>query len=430
MNKNQQEPTALIPEDSILSAMMTEPERWVKKCRGAGLTPSTFYKRENQLIFEAISKRNERNLDCDFRSVIYQLKKEGIYHSCGGDERFEILLAVSDLSVTPSQVEEHLSEVKDTFARRKALRHADRAKEAALSGETSQEVLDSLKLAIEDIRLTTSQKQSFHTIKQALKLAAQEMEERAKNGDLPGISTGINHLDFIGGGIKPGELWIIGGKTSGGKSALSYQMVNPALDAGGKVLIFTLEMGVSEVAARLVSCRGRINMRAITNPQTGGKNGGPLTNADCERIKQVSQNLSEKQLLISDEPGMSIDYIMAQAEAEAEKGEIDIIVVDYVQLIQGRRLNGENREQELSRYSKNLKQLAKKLNCAVFSPVQLNDEGRIRESRSISHDADVVLTITDDHIRVDKWRSAPRDQKLALSLVGEFQRFELNSGKK
>jgi len=430
MKIDQPEPTALIPEDSILSAMMTNPNRWVKKCKGAGLTPAMFFKRQNQLIFEAISKRHQKSLDCDFRSVIYQLKKMGIYGDCGGDERFEILLAVSDLSVTPSQLEEHLSEVKDTFARRKALRHAERAKEAALSGETSQDVLDSLKTAIEDIRLTTSQKQSFCTIKEALRIAAEEMEKRAKNGDLPGISTGINQLDFIGGGIKPGELWIIGGKTSGGKSALSYQMVNPALDAGGKVLIFTLEMGVSEVAARMIACRGRINMRAITNPQNGGKNGGPLTKSDCEKIKKTSKILSEKNLLISDEPGMSIDYIMAQAEAEAEKGEIDIIVVDYVQLIQGKRLSGENREQELSRYSKSLKQLAKKLNCAVFSPVQLNDEGRIRESRSISHDADVVLTITDDALRVDKWRSAQRDQQVPLCLVGEFQRFELNTARK
>ena len=424
MNKDEL-PNALIPEDSILAMMIVDSQKWVTKAKGDGLTPSMFFRPENQRIYQTIINRHNEGQECDVRSVIYSLQKSNTYELCGGDERFEILLAVADAPVTPSQFVEHLSEVRDTYARRKALKHAEKAKNAAMSGETAQDVLDSLKIAIEDIKLATVQKKAFSTIKTALNQAQKEIAERMENGDLPGISTGINQLDNIGGGMKPGELWIIGGKTSAGKSALSYQIINPALDEGGKVLIFTLEMGVSEVASRLISCRGRINMRAITNPRSGGHNGGGLSKHDLENIRRTSDALCDKELLISDEPGMSMDYIVAQSESEAELGPIAAIVVDYAQLIQGARLNGENREQELSRYSKNLKQLAKKLKCTVISPVQLNDEGRIRESRSLSHDADVCLSICDDGIRVDKWRSAARDQMLPLVLVGEFQRFEL-----
>jgi replicative DNA helicase len=165
-------------------------------------------------------------------------------------------------------------------------------------------------------------------------------------------------------------------------------------------------------------------MKALTNPQNAGKDGAGLNKGQLIKIKQSADNLREKQLLISDEPGMSMDYIIAQSEAEAELGKVDAIVVDYVQLIQGTRLHGENREQELSRYSKELKQLAKKLKCVVISPVQLNDDGRIRESRSISFDADVVLFIADNGVRVDKWRNAQRDQLLPLELNGSIQRFE------
>lgn len=417
-------PKALIPEDSILSMMLIDSAKWLSKAKGDGLKPSMFFRPENQIIYKTLIDRHNEGADCDVRSVIYHLEKNDKYERAGGDDRFEILVAVADAPVTPSQFAEHLSEVRDTYARRKALTHAYSAHNAALSGNSSQDVLDSMKNAIEDIKLATVQKKAFSTIKHALGLAAKEMEERMKHGDIPGLSTGIHQLDNIGGGMRPGELWVIGGKTSGGKSALSYQVINPALDAGEKVLIFTLEMGVAEVASRLISCRGRINMRAITNPRSGGANGQQIEVGQKRAIHKHSNLLSEKNLLISDEPGMSIDYIIAQSEAEAELGAVSVIVVDYVQLIQGNRLQGENREQELSRYSKNLKQLAKKLKCTVISPVQLNDEGRIRESRSLSHDADVVLTIVDNGIRVDKWRSAARDQLLPLELVGEFQRFE------
>lgn len=423
-NDNNEEPKALIPEDSILAMMMADSATYVSRAKGDGLTPSMFYRSENQLIYRVILERREKALDCDIRSMIHALEKTGQYERAGGDDRFDLLLAVAKSPVTASQFTEHLSEVRDTYARRKALTHALSAKKAAISGETAQDVLDALKTAIDDINLATSRKKAFVSIGKALDMAQREMQDRIKNGKLPGIPTGVDELDRIGGGLRPGEFWVIGGKTSSGKSALSYQITNPALDTGHKVLIFTLEMSVSEVATRMLSCRNRIDMRAITNPQNGGPQGRSLNKSQLASIKSATTELRDKNLLISDEPGMSIDYVIAQSEAEAELGEVSIIVVDYVQLIQGKRLTGENREQELARYSKDLKQLAKKLKCAVISPVQLNDDGRIRESRSISFDADVCLLIGDDNLTVQKWRNAERNQTLDLELIGKFQRFE------
>jgi replicative DNA helicase len=418
-------PRALIPEDSILAAMMADSHTWVTRAKSEGLVPDMFYRPENRTIYRRILKRHEAKLDCNFRPMIHDLEKAGEYERSGGDERMEMLMAVAESPVTPSQFAEHLEEVRDTYARRRAITHALRAKETALSGDSSQEVIDALKGALDDLQLATARKKAFQTIAESLRDAQREMMERLEKGQLPGISTGIRELDQVGGGMKPGEFWVISGKTSGGKSALSYQVINPALDAGRKVLIFTLEMSCAEVATRLIACRGRINMRAMTNPQNAGRDGRGLEKGQIEAIKRAASNLAEKHLLISDEPGMTIDYIVSQSEMEAEMGSVDVIVVDYIQLIQGSRLTGENREQELSRYSKDLKQLAKRLKCTVISPAQLNDEGRIRESRSLSHDADVVLSITDDGVRVDKWRSAARDKLLPLHLVGEYQRFEV-----
>ena len=142
------------------------------------------------------------------------------------------------------------------------------------------------------------------------------------------------------------------------------------------------------------------------------------------QIKRSSEALRQSNLLISDQPNMSIDYVCAQAEMEAEMGGVDLLVVDYLQLLDGGRKTGDSQEQELATYSRRLKQLAKKLKCPVISPAQINDEGRLRGSRAIGHDADVVLKIQPDGVAVAKYRNAPKNDVLPLGLVGQFQRFE------
>ena len=179
----------------------------------------------------------------------------------------------------------------------------------------------------------------------------------------------------------------------------------------------TLEMTSDEVFARLMSCRSRIDLGRIMKPR--GMDKGELM-----KMKRSSDTLRQSKLLISDQPNMSIDYVCAQAEMEAEIGGVDLLVVDYLQLLDGGRRSGDTQEQELATYSRRLKQLAKKLKCPVISPAQINDEGRLRGSRAIGHDADVVLKINHEGIAVDKYRNAPRNSILPLALMGHFQRFE------
>jgi len=422
---NQELPTALIPEETILAMMMTQPN-YTKRAKSDGLLPSMFHDLENQVIFATMIMRDDDGQDNDIRSLVHTLEKNGDLERAGGVGKMEILVSVSEAPVTPSQFAEHLTEVRDAYALRKALELAERTKDAVYSTGSAADVIESFKSAVDELNLATVQKKSFCTIKEGLKLALADLKKRLESEDLPGRPTGIPLLDHIGGGMRPGELWIIGGKTSAGKSALSLQIINPTLDAGGKVLIFTLEMGVSEVVTRLISCRDKISMRALTNPRSGGTNGGSIEVGQQQAIGKSANKLNSACLLISDEAGMTIDYIISQSEQQDELGPIDVIVVDYIQLISTLKRSGESREQELSRISKQLKQLAKKLHCVVISPSQLNDEGRLRESRAIGQDADVLLTIVDDGVRIDKYRNAERNSLLNVTLNGEFQRFESN----
>lgn len=145
---------------------------------------------------------------------------------------------------------------------------------------------------------------------------------------------------------------------------------------------------------------------------------------ESKAIKSGSALLAQSNMLIADEPNMTIDFICSQCEQMADRHKIGVIAIDYIQLVESHSRKGESREQELSRISKRMKQLAKKIKCPVISPAQLNDDGKLRESRAIGQDADVVLKITDKGIAVSKFRNAERDQLLPLTLSGKIQRFE------
>ena len=153
-------------------------------------------------------------------------------------------------------------------------------------------------------------------------------------------------------------------------------------------------------------------------------NPNETTQGELQKIKKAAEWLGEQNLQIADTPNMSIDYICSQAEQYAESHDVGLVVVDYIQLIEGSRQRGQSREQELASMSRRLKQLAKKVKAPVISPAQLNDDGRLRDSRAIGHDADVILKIKEGGVAVDKFRNSQRDDVLPLKLNGAIQRFE------
>ena len=415
-------PHAEGPEKSILSSMLQHPETYVIRAKSEGLIPAMFYAPNHSRLFKIFVDWMDDGREIELIALTDWMMKRDLLDSMGGPSA---LSEIYTYAPSPAHFASHLAEVRECYAKRKAIQSAYTIIEKSMDGDCSaQDAISALSKGVDEVRLATAQKKAFSDAQEACARFFDVMRERSENGDLPGLSTGIHQLDAVGGGMRPGELWVICGETSAGKSVLSYQICNPALNEGKKVLIFTLEMGVDEVFSRLVSCRKRVSMKAITQPQNAGPNGGGLTKQQRQDIARGANDLKDRNLLITDEPNMSIDYVVSQCEIESENGEIALIVVDYIQLLESTRRQGESREQELSRISKQLKQLAKKMGCPVVTPAQLNDEGKLRESRAIGQDADVVLKIRDNGIKVAKFRNAARDQILPLQIVGEFQRFE------
>jgi replicative DNA helicase len=237
------------------------------------------------------------------------------------------------------------------------------------------------------------------------------------SGGLPGMSTGIAELDEICGGMRPGEFWVIAGKPSRGKSVLMLQIASKFISDQRPVAIHSLEMMTHEVIGRLISTMTHTNYGSITQPRSAARH-------ELQKIQTGVEQISSAPLWIDSSSNQSIDSIAAEAERIRDlHGSLDLVVVDYLQLIRGSRSSRESREEEVARVSGGLKQLAKHLQCPVISASQLNDNNQVRESRAIEQDADALLFIAEDGLKVGKLRNGRRDVVLPLRLNGQYQEF-------
>lgn len=306
-----------------------------------------------------------------------------------------------------------------------ALRHtcAKRLLQAAttnLGDISGHDAVSSLRGAVERAQSVLQGSTDIHDAKRAVKEFVASLQGRFEDEMASGIPTGIDQIDRHTGGMRAGELWVIGAKTSGGKSVLMLQMAARMIQDGKRVLIFSLEMGVDEVVARMVSNTGSVNLSNIMAPRN-------LKKEEQKRIVSHAEALTATNMMICDEAGLSMDQITAHCLRQKETVGLDLVVIDYLQMVSARYVKGQNREQEVAGISRACKQLAKKAKCPIITATQLNEAGQSRESRAIEHDADNVLLIADTPegavIRFWKCRNGERGKSFTATLRGEYQRF-------
>lgn len=285
-------------------------------------------------------------------------------------------------------------------------------------GTDPEELRESLQTLLDNVTNALSSPGGMIPAKDAGQSFFDRFSEAYENGEIPGQSTGFEVIDSVSGGMKKGELWIVGAPTSCGKSVLMLQVASHVAASGKHVLVFSLEMMAPEIIGRLASCHGRIDNERITKPRSAKKH-------DLEKIRRTVLEIADWKLWIDDRANQTLQRIESECIRQRDlKGPVDLVVVDYLQLVKGERGRMEQQHEEISRVSKGLKNLAKTLECPVITATQLNDEGRIKGSREPSFDADAVLIIGGDGVKVVKLRNAERGQLLQLQLNGAFQRFE------
>ena len=398
-------------EKEILSCMFRDPSNFIPRSASDGIDVGAFYLPAHQSIFENLKADYQATGNLDSTLFIQKRLLDKTIDRMGG---VSAVLDVFGYSCNAGQNWSHHAEI---LREQKALRVAHFDSKAVSDATDSDSAARLAQKLLADIQSAVSGPRRASTGKQSVDEFSDKLQADMTAGAYPGKETGIAALDEISGGLKPGELWVVGGKPSQGKSVLLLQVAAERIRNGDPVAIFTLEMMKTEIIGRLVSCMGRVDYGEIVQPKN-------INRGVIQRIQNAAATIRNSPLWIDDSANQSIETITAEATRIRDShGSLALVVVDYIQLIRGGRGKNESREEEVARASGGLKQMAKALGCPVISASQLNEQGQVRESRAIAQDADAVLFIVEEGIKVGKMRNGVRDSVLNLKLDGRFQRF-------
>jgi len=403
-------PSAHTSEKAVISSILKD-ATLLKRAAADGITVESFYHPDTQTLWNACRDLPPADSNqYDLISLVQHLNDSGNLDRIGGAAQ---VVEVYNYAPTPAGWTQWVVTLKEYQARRLAQQAARQIAEA----EDATTAIDSFRTTLQSLQQVVSGKQRSINAEKAGKQFIENLLKDYNSGNLPGMSTGIAELDEICGGMRPGEFWVIAGKPSRGKSVLMLQIASKFISDQRPVAIHSLEMMNHEVIGRLISTMTHTNYGSITQPRSAAKH-------ELQKIQRGVEQISSAPLWVDSSSNQSIDSIAAEAERIRDlHGSLDLVVVDYLQLIRGSRSSRESREEEVARVSGGLKQLAKHLQCPVISASQLNDNNQVRESRAIEQDADALLFIADDGIKIGKLRNGRRDVVLPLRLNGQYQEF-------
>ncbi|MCA9383331.1 replicative DNA helicase [Candidatus Dojkabacteria bacterium] len=417
-------------EKSVLGAILIDEDAIYKVAEF--LVPEHFYVREHQHIFQAIMELYTQRKPIDVLTLTSVLKKKKKLTEIGGNKTLSELVAQVP---TAAHVEEYGKMITEASTRRKMISLSAKIDEMAYQEDEEIDVL--LDRAERDL-LTIAESSSdndFVHVAQLLEEAYERAEELNKDpGKLKGVPTGFPYLDSLLGGMQKSDLIILAARPSVGKTAFSLDVArHAAVNEGKSVAIFSLEMSNAQLMDRLLSMQVGIGLWDLRM--------GRIKEDAFAKLSDAMGILSEANLYIDDTPGIGIMELRTKArKLKVERG-LDMIVIDYLQLITGRAQ--ESRVQEVSEISRMLKGLARELDVPVLSLAQLSRavEQRadgipqlsdLRDSGSIEQDADVVVFLSrmqDDEednqnrmLHVAKHRNGPTGE-IELFFVKDQARF-------
>lgn len=406
-------PSVLMAEKAVLSAFIHQPKRFIGRASAEGIDADCFHLRRP--LYEVLTEtfRESPGMESfDIVTLITRLQLDGALDRCGGPAEIADIYNYTyenfgDWSVWGSQLREA-----------KARRMGMMAAEMMANAETSEDALRTAKDTVASIERALAGRSKAKSGKEAAAAFVAQWKADFESDDaIPGMPTGFDEIDGICGGMRDGQLWIVCAKSTRGKSIMMLQIAANAISHGKTVAIFSAEMTTAEVVGRLVTVLGSVNYEAITQPKKSNKHDRSAMGRGIEAV--VGSNV-----WIEDTSGMTMEMIDGECQRIKDvTGALDMIVIDYLQIVKGERHRGESREQEVARISMGAKQMAKKFGVPVVTASQLNSTGETRESRSLENDADTLLFIADDGVKVGKMRNAKRNQVIPLFMHGDKQKF-------
>ncbi len=430
-------PQSMEAEQSVLGGLMLDNESWFDLVEI--ISAQDFYRPQHQIIFEAMMDLSNADEPLDAVTVAERLRSQGLLEKVGD---VGYLAELAEFTPGATNVRAYARIVRERSVMRQLIGVANKISEAAFApnGRDTEALVDFAEQSVFEIADQKSEDNGPKKVAPLLTKAVEKVEFLFNNkGGITGIPTGFTDLDDRTAGLQPSDLIIVAARPSMGKTAFSVNMVEHAAMNGHSVLVFSMEMPAEQIIMRMLSSLGRIDQ---TNLRTG-----ELQPEDWTNFTSAVSLLRDKRLYVDDTPALTPGDLRARARRVArEAGSLDMIVVDYLQLMRTAH-QSENRAGEISEISRSLKALAKEMNCPVVALSQLNRalEQRpdkrpvmsdLRESGAIEQDADVILFIyrdevynedTDDknvaEIIIGKQRNGPIG-KIRLQFTGNLTKFD------
>ena len=404
-------PHSIEAEQSVLGSIFLDPETVVNVLEY--LETSDFYRKNHQIIFDAILQLNNRNEAIDVVTIANELDTKNQLENAGGMEYLaELAVAVP----TSANVEYYAKIVEEKSILRNLIRSATEiVRKGYEDGDELAVMLDSAEQNILQVSERRN-RSGFIRISDVVSASLQNIESLAQQSDdVTGVPTGYIALDKMTAGLQKEELIILAARPAVGKTAFALNIAqNVATKADQVVAIFSLEMGAESLVNRMLCAEGNID--------AGHLRTGQLSEDEWSNLIMAMGTLGQSKIFIDDTPGIRIAEIRAKSRRLLqEQGKLGLIVIDYLQLIEGN--NRESRQQEVSDISRQLKKLAKELKVPVIALSQLSRgvEQRqdkrpvlsdIRESGSIEQDADIVAFLyRDDYYEREGGEEPERDEQ-------------------
>ncbi|MFN3244475.1 MAG: replicative DNA helicase [Planctomycetota bacterium] len=426
-------PQNLDAERSVLGALLLHTDAVVDV---TFLKPDDFYLPKHQQIFQALLTAYNTRTATDPIVVGEELDRQGKLDEVGGHEQ---LMDLMEGVITAAGVVYHAEIVREKAIARRLLETClDVARRTYDNESEAKELLDEAERKIFEISGMDKSGDAV-SIADVLQLTFEKIDRlREREGRLTGHATDYYDFDDMTGGLQPGELVIIAARPSMGKTTFALNLTERVSNHGKGIAFFSLEMSNQQVIQNMLCCRSQIDGSAMRK--------GRITDQQYKRLQEEAAKLYETPIFIDDTPGISITQLRAKARRLKQKHGIDMIVVDYLQLMTGGG-RFESRQQEISAISRGLKSVARELSVPVLALSQLNrdvenrDDHRprmsdLRESGAIEQDADVILLLhRDDYFNpteenrglaqviIAKQRNGPTGE-VALRFFREYMRFE------
>ena len=383
-------------EQSVLGAVFLDPTSLITASEI--LLADDFYKNAHKKIFETMLSLSDRGKGIDVVTVTEELSSKKELEDVGG---LSYITELASAVPTAANITHYAKIVEEKALLRRLIGVATKIVSDGYTREDEVEVL--LAEAEKRVMEVASRKNSsdFKHVKDVLVQTFDNIEKlQASDGDITGIPTGFRDLDKITAGFQRNDLIIVAARPSVGKTAFALNVAQSvAVKARENVAIFSLEMGADQLVMRMLCAEGNIDAQALRT--------GMLTTEDWSKLTMAMGSLSNSGIFIDDTPGVRINEIRAKCRRLAQENGLGMILIDYLQLIQGSGRPGENRQQEVSEISRSLKGLARELKVPVIALSQLSRgvEQRqdkrpmmsdLRESGSIEQDADIVAFLYRD----------------------------------